>query len=122
MLEIAGRPFLGKDRSWIPDDDERPVDRQLCRLCGQLLSSPTLHLAPHRFKISLHPIHADRKRVSEREMLRVFPRTGLAARDSVMALSSVSRVRALAERSLQSTTTYESKSLVMDITALLAEA
>jgi hypothetical protein len=44
--------------------------------CGgdvrKFASLPGLHLLTHRFKVPLHPVHPDRKRVVEREALRVF--------------------------------------------------
>ena len=52
--------------------DERTVDRQLCCFRWELLRSPTFHLLMHWLKIPLHPVHADRQRVFEREVLRVL--------------------------------------------------
>src|SRR5260370_4393417 len=40
------------------------------------MCSPTFDLPPHRIKVPLHPVHPDRKRIVEREALRVFRQDG----------------------------------------------
>jgi len=40
--------------------NEPPVNRQLCRRWRQLLYSPDFNLPPHRLKVTLHPINANR--------------------------------------------------------------
>jgi len=56
--------------------DKRTVDRQLRLLCGQLLPSPMFNLLPHRFKVPLHPINANRQSIFQREAFRVFRQYG----------------------------------------------
>jgi hypothetical protein len=40
------------------------------------VGSPDFHLPPHWFKVPLHPVHADRQSVFQREILRVFRQDG----------------------------------------------
>ncbi len=48
------------------------VDDDLGRNVRQFTSLLCLDLLSHRLEVSLHPIHADRNAVDERERLRVF--------------------------------------------------
>ena len=52
--------------------NERPIDDQLGGRGRQLLIAPLFHLAPHRFEVALHAVHADSQAVLQREVLRVL--------------------------------------------------
>ena len=52
--------------------DERPINHQLRLLVGDLTGSPGLNLLAERIEISLNPVHADRKRIDNREVLRML--------------------------------------------------
>jgi len=52
--------------------DERGIEDQLRRLVGDLRLPPRLHLALHRFKVPLNPVHSDRERVNQIEALGVL--------------------------------------------------
>ena len=62
-----------------------PIDGQLCRRCGYLLSSPSLHLPPHWLEIALHTVNANREAVFEGEVLRVSREDGAKVATNNMA-------------------------------------
>ena len=52
--------------------DERPIDHQLRLLVRDLTGSPGLDLLAERIEIALNPVHADRQRIHDREVLRML--------------------------------------------------
>jgi hypothetical protein len=52
--------------------NEGLIDDHLCGDVGQFRLPPDFDLLAHRLEIPLHPVHADRNRVDQREGLRMF--------------------------------------------------
>ena len=52
--------------------DERPVNNEFRLLIGDLAGTPGLDLLTERLEIPLNPVDTDRKRIDDREVLRVF--------------------------------------------------
>jgi hypothetical protein len=57
--------------------DECRVEDQLRRVIGDLGLPPGLHLALQRFEVPLNPVHANRERVNQVEVLVCLAGTGV---------------------------------------------
>src|SRR5690242_8721239 len=67
--------------------DERPIYHQLSLLICDLTGTPGLDLLTEWIEIALNPVHADRQRIHDREVLRMFRenRRELALKRQVIA-------------------------------------
>src|SRR5207253_10562098 len=52
--------------------DERSIDYEFRLIVGDLVGAPGLDLLTERLEIPLNPVHADRQRIHDREVLGVL--------------------------------------------------
>ena len=52
--------------------DERTINHKFRLLIGDLVGSPGLNLLAERIEITLNPVHTDRQRIHDREVLRML--------------------------------------------------
>jgi len=90
-FRMVGHPETDHRRTWgfqltfykgFIDDDFR------CDI-AEFTPLPRLHLFPHRFKVALHPIDADRNAIDQRERFECLASTGVNTPETILLSSDL---------------------------------